>query len=195
MTEQVLTKYFTKFFKMKKVTFIVIAFLFIVSCKKEFHFKNTDITVTDINGNITGNINTNDWKLNYFSDASSFDQKVFTDFQNIQQRLLDTAFSFSKFKNTCTLPTEFNFISYPNPMQSDCKLHHKLTTDFNFREAIVIITKKDGEIIQHSGFVQQNEWFTKVPTLVVRDFIYYAIFVTQDSCLYYTKGNVIGCTL
>ena len=160
MTEQVLTKYFTKFFKMKKVTFIVIAFLFIVSCKKEFHFKNTDITVTDINGNITGNINTNDWKLNYFSDASSFDQKVFTDFQNIQQRLLDTAFSFSK-----------------------------------FREAIVIITKKDGEIIQHSGFVQQNEWFTKVPTLVVRDFIYYAIFVTQDSCLYYTKGNVIGCTL
>jgi hypothetical protein len=181
---------------MKRLTFInILVLLFsITSCKKEFHFNISDITETDVNGNIIGNTNINDWKINSISTANSFDKNVFNNFEQIQKRLLDSSFSFTKYKQSCDIPTEFNFISYPNPMKSDCKLNHKLYTNLDFREAIVIITKKNGEIIQHSGFVQQQEWYTKVPALVVRDFIYYAIFISRDSCLYYTKGNVIGCT-
>ena len=178
-----------------KYIIILISFIFALSCKKDNHFNKSDITETDSNGNYISNINNNDWKLNQFSLATNFDKSVFNNFEKMQQRLLDTAFSFSKFKTDCALPTVFNFVSYPNPMKSDCKLNHRLTTNLLFKEAIVIIAKKDGDVIQNSGAVQQTEWYTKVPALVVRDFIYYAIFVTQDSCLYYTKGNVIGCTL
>lgn len=171
----------------------------ISSCKKKYHFKTSEITATDINGNITGNINHNDWQIKKFSDASDFDKSVFLKFQESQDKN-GSGFKFSNFISNCDLPNNFSLIAYPNPMiGSDCWLNFKLQSDLVYDYGIEIIAKKTGDIIQVSGFLidepNDSTWRAKINALTIRDFIYYGIFVTPDSCLYYTKGNVIGCDL
>ena len=202
MTEQVLMNAFIHFNypTMKNKTLIVVLAIltfFTGSCKKKYHFNTSDITVTDINGNYTGNINTNDWKLHKFSDASDFDKKVFQDFQN-SQNVGASNFQFSNFKSNCMLPDTFNLVAYPNPMiGNNCSLFFKLnkSVSFNYSYGIVILTDKLGKTIRSSGFPNAGNWEERTNALTIRDFIYYGIFVTTDSCLFYTKGNVIGCDL
>jgi hypothetical protein len=166
-----------------------------IGCKKDnqYHFKLSDVTQTDINGNSVGNINLNDWKIHKFSDATDFDSNVFNSFQASQ-----SDFNFNDYKSNCDLPDTFNLVAYPNPMKgSDCFLFFKLekSISFNYEYGIVIITDKYGKIIRTSGSLNAGVWEEKINALSKRDFIYYDIFVTADSCLYYTKGNVIGCEL
>ena len=168
---------------------------FSTSCKKEEnHFSSNEITQTDDNGNLYGNINVNNWTINLFSDADIFDKAVFSKYESDYQRLSDPNFSFSKFKNNCAKPSVFNLVAYPNPMKSDCWLKFKLNTNLVFQNSIEIIVKKNGAEIQTSGFYNDTIWKSKINALLDRDFIYYGIFITSDSCIYYTKGNVIGCT-
>lgn len=175
-----------------KYYIILFTILVTTSCKKEFHFKNNEITERDAQGNLVGNINTNDWVLKKVADASDFDRdvfnKVYTD---------SGSFNINIYKKSCPLPDTFNIISYPNPMNnSNCFLNHKVTksVNFNYDYGYEIIVKKDGTIISTSGVPSLPEWKSKINALTFRDFIYYVIFVTPDSCAYFTKGNVIGCT-
>jgi len=180
---------------MKNIFYVIALFTLIYSCKKDkYHFSTSDITETDVNGNEIGNINSTNWTINLFSEADDFDKSVLAKYESDYQRLSDPTFSFSKFKNNCTKPSLFKLIAYPNPMHSDCWLNFKLNSNFSYLNAIEIIAKKNGEIIQTSGFSNATNWKSKINALVVRDFIYYGIFITSDSCIFYTKGNVIGCT-
>lgn len=167
--------------------------LFLVSCSKEFHFNSKEITETDINGNLIGNINTNDWKLHKYSDATDFDKAIFAKFEQSQSN-----FKFSNFNTNCALPDTFNLIAYPNPIiGTNCSLFFKMNTSIGFyiQYGIVILTDKYGNIIRTSGSPNAAIWEEKTNAFTKRDFIYYDIFVTTDSCLFYTKGNVIGCDL
>lgn len=186
--------------KYTRVLFLLFIFATVTGCKKKYHFKTSEITVTDINGNITGNINHNDWQIKKFSDASDFDKAVFQKYQEVQNTGQPPIFKFSDYKSHCDLPNNFSLTAYPNPMVgSDCWLYFKSHTDLVYNYGIEIITKKNGDIIQSSGFLidepNDSTWRAKINALTIRDFIYYGIFVTPDSCLYYTRGNVIGCDL
>ncbi len=179
---------------MKKL-FAILIILSSISCKKEKQQFNLDeITETDTSGNIIGNINPSNWTIHSFSDADDFDKSVFNFYETRYQRLSDPNFSFSHFKTSCPAPSTFNLVVYPNPMKTDCWLHFNLSTNLVFQNSIEIIVKKNGEEIQTSGFYNYTTWKSRINALVVRDFIYYGIFITADSCIYYTKGNVIGCT-
>lgn len=151
--------------------------------------------MTDINGNKTGNINPNDWNLKKLSDATVFDQQVFQQFQESQNKGT-SGFNLKNYKQNCNLPTKFTLTAFPNPMiGSDCWLNFKLQTNLHFMYGIEIYADKFGKVFQVLGFPEKGIWQSKVNALTVHDFIYYGLFVTSDSCLYYTKGNVIGCDL
>jgi hypothetical protein len=171
-----------------KIKFIILVVsLSLFSCKKD-RFKLSDVTETDIMGNLVGNVNQNDWKLYKLSQATDFDMKVFN------QLNTGTPFNVNDY-HSCDSIYNFNLIAYPNPIISNCMLNFKLTTNIEYVKALQIVVSKDGKLIEKSGVDPGFFPDYKINALVKRDFIYYAIFVTQDSCLYYTKGNVIGCTL
>ncbi|MCB0508948.1 MAG: hypothetical protein KDD21_11680 [Bacteroidetes bacterium] len=177
--------------KLNKLIYLLIFIPLVISCKKEYHFNVNQITETDINGTLIGNVNINDWKLHKFSDATDFDKTIFNKFEQSQSN-----FRFSNFNANCTLPDTFSLLAYPNPIiGSDCSLFFKMNTSSNFyiQYGIVILTDKFGNIIRTSGSPNSSIWEEKTNVLTKRDFIYYDIFVTTDSCLFYTKGNVIGC--
>ena len=172
-----------------KIKFIIIVMsISLYGCKKD-HFKLADITETDIMGNLVGNVNQNDWKLYNLSQATSFDKNVFNQIKN------SSSYDFLSYK-TCDSSYNFNFVAYPNPMISDCTLKFKLTTNLSFVSYTRIIVGKDGNVIESelNNIAVSNFADYRVNALKKRDFIFYYIFVTADSCLYYGKGNVIGCT-
>ena len=56
---------------------IITVLISTMSCKKtDYTFSTSEITETDINGNLTGNININDWKLLPLSSATELAQPV-----------------------------------------------------------------------------------------------------------------------
>lgn len=159
----------------------------LLSCKK-YHFKLSEITETDIMGNLAGNVNLNDWKLYNLSQATAFDHNVFNQIKK------SSSYDFLSYK-TCNSSYNFNFVAYPNPMISDCTLKFKLSTNLSFVSYTRIIVGKDGNVIESelNNIAVSNFVDYRVNALKKRDFIFYYIFVTADSCLYYGKGNVIGC--
>lgn len=173
--------------KQIKTKFIILLLsISLYSCKK-YHFNTSNITETDIMGNLVGNKNPNDWKLYKLYQATSFDKNVFNELNRLS--IFNT-----NLYNSCDSNYIFDLIAYPNPMINDCNLQFNLSTNINFIKSLQIIVSKDGKFIEsgtnYPGYFPDY----KINALKKRDFIFYYIFVTADSCMYYGKGNVIGCT-
>ena len=101
-----------------KLIVILLITISLFGCKK-FHFKVSDITETDIMGNLVGNVNQKDWKLYKLSQATDFDKKVFNQIKN------SSSCDYLSFKS-CDSSYNFNIIAYPNPMISNCMLKFNL---------------------------------------------------------------------
>lgn len=67
----------------KYIEFVFFSFLLVLSCQKKYQFDLSEITETDLNGNLIGNVNPNDWKILSISEASDFDKKVFNNLNNV----------------------------------------------------------------------------------------------------------------
>lgn len=173
--------------KMRKLLILLFFFISLTSCKKEYHFSKNDITQRDSNGNITGNINPEDWHLKPLSDADVFTQSVFN---KIPQNLNDNLINYTM---NCQDTFQFDMKAYPNPMGRSINLKFNLQTNLIYKKGFIIIVDRKGNYLSAasftSPFVFRDELINK---LVNRDFIYYYILITEDNCGYYGKGNVIG---
>jgi len=185
---------------MKKISKYIILILCVsivfLSCKKKNQFNLSEITETDYNGNLVGNINPNDWKLLRINEAIGFDKSVL---DNIES---SGTFNISKFNYNCTKPDTFELVAYPNPINKNsigqCNLNFKLNADayfYNSNAIKIVLVKKNGDIIMSTNvpLLENGTWRVETYSFTDRDFICYSFFITQDSCLFYTKGNVIGC--
>ena len=169
---------------------IITVLISTMSCKKtDYTFSTSEITETDINGNLTGNINQNDWKLLPLSAASEFDRNVFR-----QLNIGSLPFDYTKFES-CDSIYNFSLVTYPNPLTgANCMLYFNFETDIDFKEVQLIIALRSGKVVMSGGNTDQilpSQY--GIPALVKKDFICYYLFVTHNNCLYFGKGNVIGC--
>lgn len=176
---------------MIKILSLILPICMLLSCKKnDFTFDKNEITETDINGNLIGNVNVNDWKLQPLSSASEFDKKVFN-----QVNIGTVPFDY-KLYHSCDSVYEFKLIVYPNPViNSNCTIRFLFNTNISFKLSYLIIALRDGTVVMDGGNTDRllpTQY--NIPALVKKDYIVYYLFVTDDNCLYFGKGNVIGCT-
>jgi hypothetical protein len=197
---------------MKKFSLYLLIFIFAVSCGKikyrKQQFDLNEITQTDTSGNITGNINPNDWVFKPVSEASEFDKKAFSkayesfsngpDFSNRAPQYP------ANFDNTNCGNISLKLLAYPNPVQSigsveDCTLNIKLEASLQpFDRFFVFSITKSGSELGYNFIAStydriDNQLGIYLPPTKERDYIVYYLISTKEGCLYYTKGNVIGC--
>ena len=172
------------------IALIITVLISIMGCKKtDYTFSTNEITETDINGNLTGNINKNDWKLLPLSSATEFDLNVFKKIIIGHDKFDITDY------NSCDSMFNFEVIAYPNPLSgNNCTLEFKYDTNLEIVKNIIIIALKNGDIVvfgSRSDGMFPTEY--NIAPLVKRDFICYTIYITSDNCVFFSKGNVIGC--
>ncbi|MBK9634897.1 MAG: hypothetical protein IPO64_10405 [Bacteroidetes bacterium] len=171
--------------------FLILVVLF-SSCKKEFHFSKDEITETDASGNLVGNINPNDWLLKPLSEANEFDKNVFS-----QLLIGDSTRDVYKLYNTnCVNDYDFSLVAYPNPMPKkggSGYLNLKMITNLEYSYFYKIIVDKFGAIIESgAGLAEASFDKIQINPLIKRDFILYYIFIDENNCAFFGKGNVIG---
>lgn len=205
--------------KMKKILYIFILISTIISCKKidfnKFHFTTNEITETDTLGNLVGHIQTGDWTLKPISAGDGFDKKVFADFQKIVNEVKNAGapeyapFDFNLYNQNCNLDTfTFKIVAYPNPTVShtiqspwgpspvpSCGLNLNIQTNLKIARSIMFYSNK----IDAKGKVHYLYSDSTIATALLatpiaeRDYILYYIIYTTDGCVFFCKGNVMGC--
>lgn len=171
---------------MKKLIVILFFLASLSACKKEYHFKKDDITERDSNGNLTGNINPEDWQLKPLSEADEFTQMIFNQIPiHFEDNLIN-------YNMNCLDTFQFDLKAYPNPMNSSHELKFSLNTNLEFVKGFTIAVDKKGKYIFVGGMNNIFPDDVLVNPLINRDFIYYYILITADGCGFYGKGNVIG---
>jgi len=169
---------------------VIVLIIFIAACKKtDYTFSNNEITETDKNGNLIGNVNPTDWQLLPLSAATEFDKNIFK-----QVNIGSVPFDYTKY-HSCDSVYDFNLITYPNPLTgSSCTLKFNFNTTITIKEGQLIVALRDGKVVASGGNTDgllPTEYH--IPALMKRDFIIYYLFITDDNCLYFGRGNVIGC--
>lgn len=180
---------------MRHFIFILSFITFFYSCKKDKQFSINDITETNSDGEIIGNNNPNDWKLVPINQASNHDKNAMQEYINITKKGDPTLIDFLKYKS-CDAPANFSMIAYPNPLiESNCRLNFKFSTNLTYNKVYTFIYTIENKLGGGNYMtVFPNNHSEIMNAIVGRDFTYYYIFMTADSCAYYGKGNVIGCS-
>jgi len=205
-----------------KYTLILIASILCFSCKKinleKYHFTTDEITETDSLGNLVGHIQQGDWQLKPIAQANDFDKDVFSNVYELSEKarnnpntLEDSIYDFRRYNLNCTDTFAFKLVAYPNPGKlyypnavgpiPFCKLDFKLETNLNIARYLVFFAtkNKDHVGIATSGSYGNNNlpieflpWVSP-PDAGYRDYIVYYIIYTTGGCVFYGKGNIIGC--
>jgi len=176
----------------KKTFIFLLLLLSFASCKKT-NFCLKDITETDANGNYIGNIDKSDWQLVPYDQLSEADKKVF----NIEIMTIlinDMHIDKNTLKFNCPLPSSFEYIAYPNPVNKSGKVNFILKTVIKFETALYSVYNPKNKTVYTSaaGASVDNHLITTFKTQE-SDFsdcsIYYMI-MTPDSCVYAGKGDI-----
>jgi len=72
-------------------------------------------------------------------------------------------------------------------------LQLRINSNLPYKRVYILITDKKGNFITgtySSNSIEIVEY--DMPPLVNRDFIFHYLFITEDNCAYYGRGNVIG---
>lgn len=128
-------------------------------------------------------------------------------------------FDINKYNQNCTLndTSYFTFVCYPNPVQrslrpdssrvqGSCEQYFKIRTNLNVKCTFSFRVDKFGEPLGGESILMkadnnsasltttlENITSTGYPAPIVRDYTIYYFIYTLEGCVYFGKGNVIGC--
>lgn len=187
-----------------------------------YRFDTSEITQTNYFGKIIGTPQPNQWTLQPINQATDFDKKVFKQIYGLNaddNNLLGLEnFHLNNYNQNCILndTSYFTFLCYPNPVQRSlwpdssgiqgpCEQYFKIRTNLNVKCAIITMAQKfgvagfqkivldpynDGRSITTALEANTENTLTSI---IERDYIIYYIIYTIEGCVYFGKGNVIGC--
>lgn len=209
---------------MKNILFYIIAvILFCGSCKKDklkpidwskYYFNLNEITQRDSVGNLIGTAKPNDWTLMPISQATDFDKHVFSQLYNLTEEarnnpntLEDSIYDLKKYNQNCTDTFTFKMIAYPNPLVyvyptqpyaiPYTPLHLDFQTNLHVKCSLFTLYDRFGTSLAETYAGTSSTllpWFGSPPSYE-RDFILYYIIYTQEGCVYFGHGNVIGAQI
>ncbi len=205
---------------MKQVNYLILILLFITACSKnkykpidwtKYYFDLNEITQRDSVGNQIGTAKTNDWTLMPMSQATDFDKKVFSQLYNLTEEarnnpntLGDSIYDLSKYNQNCTDTFTFRIKAYPNPLVyvyptqpyiiPFTPLHLDYQTNINVKCALFTLYDKFGNSLAETYSTTNGALLPSLgsPPSFQRDFILYYLIYTQEGCVYFGHGNVIG---
>ena len=128
-------------------------------------------------------------------------------------------FDINKYNQNCSLndTSYFTFVCYPNPIrrllwpdssgvQGPCEQYFKIRTNLNVKCVLTVYVDKFGDGLGGGGLViksnangtsntnlLENTTENSFPSIIQRDYIIYYFIYTLEGCVYFGKGNVIGC--
>lgn len=207
-----------------KILFTVVVLL-LVSCKSinddlkpidwsKYYFNLNEITQRDSVGNLIGSTKLNDWTLMPISQATDFDKHVFSQIYELTEEarnnpntLGDSIYDLRKYNQECTDTFTFKLIAYPNPLVyvypaqpyiiPFTPIHFKYYTNLNIKYTIFMLFDRFGNSL---GDTYTSTGGVLIPGFgsppsYQRDFILYYIIYTQENCVFFGHGNVIGAPI
>lgn len=204
--------------QMKKILFILSLITIVIACKKvditKYYFTTNEITETDTLGNLVGHIQTGDWTLKPLSAGDAFDQKVFANLidgynKSEKNDPRELPFNIKRYNQNCSLDTfTFKIVAFPNPVIPHridspfgavpvpvCSMHFNIETNLKIARSLMFYTNKiDAQSQEHYQATDSTIIRTLMNTgIVERDYILYYIIYTTDGCVFFCKGNIMGC--
>lgn len=207
---------------MKKIIYLLFVLLFCGACSKKaidwtkFYFNLNEITQRDTVGNLIGTAKANDWTLKPISQANDIELKAIYSSLYVDNGTGefmpglrdDTAkqnlFKLDRYNKNCTDTFTFKMKAFPNPLVyvyptqpyiiPFTPLHLEYETNLNVKVSIFSLFDRFGNSLAEQYTVTGGElltWMSSPPSFQ-RDFILYYIIYTQDGCVFFGNGNVIG---
>lgn len=190
---------------MQKALFFIGIIAIFSGCTK-YQFSKKEITETNQYGDLIGNIDINDWNIESYSSAPEKLKEFIEIEANAKFGIpaidtIQTAFVIKKnidngtYKVNCSPPL-FSSIAYPNPAPKDDRVTIPLRCTSKVKDGLSFITRKDGTQISGQSITidttgHLGDVIVITNYLVQRDdFIYYYVFVTEDDCVFWGKGDV-----
>jgi hypothetical protein len=172
-----------------KLAILLILFtVFIAACNK-YDFSIKDITETDENGNLMGNIDGTDWKLLSIDSYTNSDKEIFNRIMNAPENEL--FFKGRNISQMCTKQFTFAMRAFPNPIMEGKVLKFKIDTDIEIAYWVgATFDRKKNHYSTTGGLNFMSEEYVD-QAADKKDFTLYYIVVDKDSCAYFGKGDVI----
>jgi hypothetical protein len=180
----------------------------------KYYFNLNDITQRDSIGNLVSTPKANDWSLKPITQATDFDKRVFSQIYELTEEarnnpntLGDSIYDLSKYNQACTDTFTYKMVAYPNPLvyvyptQPNIipytPIYFKYSTNLNIKCTILMLFDRFGnsmgDTYTSTGGVLIPGFGS--PPSYERDFILYYIIYTQEGCVYFGHGNVIGAPI
>lgn len=209
---------------MKRILFyttIIVAIF--CGCKKndlkpidwtKYYFNLDEITQRDSVGNLIGTVKTNDWTLKPISQATDFDKHVFgqiyeltEEARNNPNTLIDSIYNLTNYNLNCNDSYTFSVKAYPNPLVyvyptqpyiiPYTPLHLEYETNLHVKCSVFMLFDRYGNSMGDTYTTTGGTlltWMGSPPTFQ-RDFILYYLIYTQEGCVFFGHGNVIGAPI
>lgn len=183
---------------MKKLKYFILSVIFcFVACTKnnydKYNFELSEITQRDSKGKLIGNEQINDWVLINYNDIDEFGKRAIENSYTLthpNESLTD--FSTKNYKKDCTELKGSKLVVYPNPLINGyCDINVSYFFAYKVAKSIVVKTDKYEE--GNTSESSLNLLSPNFPALLKRDYYLHYLIYTTDSCLYYTRGKIIGC--
>lgn len=185
----------------------------------KYYFNLDEITQRDSIGNLIGITKANDWTLKPINQATDFELKaiystLYAD--NGTGEFMtglrdDTAtqnkFDLKRYNQNCSDTFTFKIKAFPNPLvyvyptQPNIipftPIHLEYETNLNVKVSIFSLFDRFGNSLgeQYIGTTSTLLPGFGSPPSYQRDFILYYIIYTQEGCVYFGHGNVIGAPI
>lgn len=174
---------------------VLLVFIIILENCKKITINN--ITERDQYGNIIGNVNSEDWKLDNLSSYSSKDRAKMNELLNEFKGY--SWLNFEKYKVDCGDTCRLDYMLYPNPLGANELIKDSFSTNCDGYYTYMIwqaVNSKGQRVTSGAGSPFLN-FSGETPHSLGgtrgfdKGFTIYYCFSTKDSCLKFGKGNVM----
>lgn len=185
----------------------------------KYYFSLNEITQRDSVSNLIGTVKSNDWTLMPISQATTLELKaiystLYADngtgefmpgFRD--DTVTQNKFDLKRYNQNCTDTFTFKMQAYPNPLIyvyptqpyiiPFTPLHIDYQTNLNVKVSIFSLFDRFGNSLSEQYIVTGSfllNWLASPPSYQ-RDYILYYIIYTQEGCVFFGHGNVIGAPI